>query len=661
MNVWQIYLLGKPYAENSDGIVRLRSKKTWGVLASLLLADRQTERKDVLVRRFWADTPDRQNLRQALHSIRAAFGEACISSTTDTVSLAAGYFQCDVAGMDAWRNVADASATPESRIAYLANAADRIRGEFLAGFSLADDEDGWLGRWRSRLQQEHGALLLSLAETLEATGNPRGAFEAACRMVRLVPEMDTGWEKVLRLGQGTYQMDAVHDLARTLDLRHITERLHELESSAHSLHQKEEHLFEVAFEKRFRLLSASEQGKLTRLSVFSATFHASHARVICSVSLTDLRHFADQGLLMRLEERYSLFPLARKRLYLQETIPSRRVLLARHARHFYQWFCFGPWRPEEVEAEKAHLLQALEWFMKHPSLRALEFYYLIGQGGLTDLVDHAWAWCEALAADTTLPLPLRGAAAFGAARICIERRDFRQARRLLERAAEIYSLSHDSRRSADTEFWLALACHHSGDFTTAAYHARRAASQFAGDHPLNQGQALRFLAEIYRADMQLECAYETCTEALGIQMAHGASPLVVAETLYQLGTTEYLLGRRKEAIEHYESSLRIRFDHDDPVGQGDCLCGIAVGLLNEQRFLQAEAMLRYAIMLYRSRNAADSEAGALLVFGDVLKESGRWEEARREYARGLTFWTARDHPHWIRRFQERMDALNITG
>src|SRR5260221_13280539 len=100
MSLWNVKLLGTPEAERDGVRVHLRSRLTWCVLASLLIARDGPGggwvSRATLLERFWPDHDSgRVPLRMALTSLRQGFGPDVLESEADRVRLRGDLFRTD--------------------------------------------------------------------------------------------------------------------------------------------------------------------------------------------------------------------------------------------------------------------------------------------------------------------------------------------------------------------------------------------------------------------------------------------------------------------------------------------------------------------------------------------------------------------------------------
>src|SRR5947209_2461564 len=94
-----VSLFGRLELMGPDGPIALTSKKLAGLLAYLASNHPAAHSREKLMTLLWGDRSEaqaRQNLRQALFSLRQLLGKDAIVSSGDTVSLCVESIVCDV-------------------------------------------------------------------------------------------------------------------------------------------------------------------------------------------------------------------------------------------------------------------------------------------------------------------------------------------------------------------------------------------------------------------------------------------------------------------------------------------------------------------------------------------------------------------------------------
>ncbi len=124
--------------------MRLRSKETWAVLASLIVPPLLRNEpygpvaRETLTNRFWSnceaiDTSG--HLRQCLRSIRTALGESCLISDRHEVQIASGWFKTDIEQALLYYTRGLAADSIDDRLYWLTRAEHEMRGEFIEGWT----------------------------------------------------------------------------------------------------------------------------------------------------------------------------------------------------------------------------------------------------------------------------------------------------------------------------------------------------------------------------------------------------------------------------------------------------------------------------------------------------------------------------------------------
>lgn len=104
---FRLSLLGHVSLEGADGPVDLSSKKLAGLLAYLACGVSRPHTRERLMSLLWGthdDTQARQNLRQAMHRLRAILGKSAILNKSEEISLAPKVLVCDVGQFEAFVN-----------------------------------------------------------------------------------------------------------------------------------------------------------------------------------------------------------------------------------------------------------------------------------------------------------------------------------------------------------------------------------------------------------------------------------------------------------------------------------------------------------------------------------------------------------------------------
>lgn len=186
----QVHLLGAPRVACDDTPVVFARRKSLALLA-YLAASNQVHSRDTLAALFWPEldsTRARTDLRHALSELNRQLGPGTLTIEQDQVGLAGeARLNVDVVAFRRLLTEVSAHGHPPGHLcndclANLDRAANLYRGDFLAGFSLADCPE--FDTWQT-LETEN--LRLALAAALEAASQghtARGAYGTAITYAR---------------------------------------------------------------------------------------------------------------------------------------------------------------------------------------------------------------------------------------------------------------------------------------------------------------------------------------------------------------------------------------------------------------------------------------------------------------------------------------------
>jgi DNA-binding SARP family transcriptional activator/TolB-like protein/Flp pilus assembly protein TadD len=215
---FRLALLGHCALEGPEGPIDLSSKKLLALLAYLAHSGSRPQARERLMTLLWgthSDVQARQNLRQALHRLRATLGKAAIVSRGDQISIAPEVLACDIADFEAL-------AKEGSRRA-LASAVALYKGPFLADLSIPEpDWEEWSTIERQRLEHHALQAMVDLAALELDAGNAQAALAAAERAVAINPLREDAHRMILRaLANAGRKAEA---LARYAQLKDILQR-----------------------------------------------------------------------------------------------------------------------------------------------------------------------------------------------------------------------------------------------------------------------------------------------------------------------------------------------------------------------------------------------------------------------------------------------------
>lgn len=159
-------------------------RKHLALLVYLARSPRRTRTREHLIGVLWGDRPEpaaRHSLREAVHVLRGAAGEANVDTAGEQVRLADGAVELDVDRLEALAAGGD-----------WAGASALAVGEFLEGFSVPDahDFDDWLGTERAAWRRRSVEVLARHAQALGRSGHPSEGAAAARRALALDPLSD---------------------------------------------------------------------------------------------------------------------------------------------------------------------------------------------------------------------------------------------------------------------------------------------------------------------------------------------------------------------------------------------------------------------------------------------------------------------------------------
>jgi predicted ATPase/DNA-binding SARP family transcriptional activator len=214
MSRLSVFLLG-PFRAAIDGqpVTGFRSDKVRALMAYLAVELDRPHRRESLAGLLWPDYPERSaraHLRVALTNLRQVIGDHQARPPFLLISRQTIQFH---QGSDAW---VDATAfrtllqSSQPTTEQMVEAVDLYRGEFLAGFSLADSPpfEEWALLTREQFHRLVIETLDHLANSLEQRGECERALVHAWRQVDLDPWREKAHRQVMRLLAQTGQRSA---------------------------------------------------------------------------------------------------------------------------------------------------------------------------------------------------------------------------------------------------------------------------------------------------------------------------------------------------------------------------------------------------------------------------------------------------------------------
>jgi adenylate cyclase len=188
---FSISLFGRFQLHGPDGPIALTSKKQRALLAYLASTHPAPHSRDKLMTLLWGgglDAQARQNLRQALCSLRQLLGKGVIVSKEDSISLKPQSISCDVPRFQAL--VREGGRDP------LNEAIDLYKDRLLPDLML--DEDGW-SHWLSSDQRRLDEMALDAMVRLGEAELARGDQARAMALAKRAMAIDELREDALRL------------------------------------------------------------------------------------------------------------------------------------------------------------------------------------------------------------------------------------------------------------------------------------------------------------------------------------------------------------------------------------------------------------------------------------------------------------------------------
>lgn len=190
-----IRMLGRPRIER-DGVALSASLPAKGqAMLFYVGALRQPQPRSLLAALLWSDAGQakaRANLRLTLTRLRRVLGDA-LQLDGGEIALA------EEVSVDLHAFETLAARIDDARLDELEEAAARLRGEFLEGFTLGDANafEEWVEGERLRMRRAACRLWQRIAALREAAGDAEGAIDAARERIRLEPWDETAHEELM--------------------------------------------------------------------------------------------------------------------------------------------------------------------------------------------------------------------------------------------------------------------------------------------------------------------------------------------------------------------------------------------------------------------------------------------------------------------------------
>ena len=202
MTVHRVHLLGGIEFDSPTASRELLSRPGRIALLAWLAAHAHTgpRQRDEIIGLFWPESGEdnaRTSLRQALHLLRRALGDAAIVNRGTALQLNTGVVSCDLVEFD--RAIRDG---------HDADAVDLYRGHFLDGLIVpgAYDVMEWIAQAQRRRREHAVAAAMREAEHAMHACDAHRAVQMARRAAEMLPaedRMHLRLEKIVRAAHGT--------------------------------------------------------------------------------------------------------------------------------------------------------------------------------------------------------------------------------------------------------------------------------------------------------------------------------------------------------------------------------------------------------------------------------------------------------------------------
>ncbi len=218
------------------------------------------------------------------------------------------------------------------------------------------------------------------------------------------------------------------------------------------------------------------------------------------------------------------------------------------------------------------------------------------------------------------------------ARCYRRQRDWEAAREDVERALELADAIDDPRAAAKTYFQASLIAERSGHWVLARTYAERAKENYEKiadrrnvGRLLNNLGAFNFmLGQPERAVEQLKKAFGTALEV--------ESELDAAYAISSLARVHLETGDALLAEEHARKALELLGESEDALDEiGNAHLVLGRALLEQGRFVEAEASLMSAYRSFELLGSAGHKSASLLARGNLAERCGDHAEAARLY------------------------------
>ena len=202
--VFRFTTLGELKLAGVGGVVLSGRRKELVLLAFLLRRGPRGASRDELAALLWGERDEekaRQSLRQCLHQLRRALGDA-IDITADDVRVADGAFELDIRALE-----------DDVAAGRLDSAVERWSGEFLRGTEDAGDEEfrAWLEGERESLRRRVLSALSTLVRDTASAGHVDELLRWSRRWVELFPLDESGNVRLIEALTRSGDVDGARD------------------------------------------------------------------------------------------------------------------------------------------------------------------------------------------------------------------------------------------------------------------------------------------------------------------------------------------------------------------------------------------------------------------------------------------------------------------
>jgi len=678
--MYYLSVLGSPRITHQDADsnieVRFRYRDTWVLLASLVL-EPITNRREALILRLALDGEQtgRDKLRFRLNDLRhgapsrrknsqvfCGVGAESVLADTEIAALHRGLVRSDFQDVEAALGLAAELATPEQKVTCLREAALLLRGGFLEGHELPGEGDGWLERMRFEAERLSAEVWLQLAQTLDATGERRGAFDAARKAYMLRPEHPEILELLLDLSDGAREQEEVLQLSKRLGVEKLLPCLEELEREGLSLTITEECVLREAIQTRLAQLSQEVARGLKAISGFPQAFTASQALAICDLSVETLERITRAFPLRKDEGRYVLLPAMRAIFQSTLSEQERQQFQERNSLYWCHAISYPvtyDFQKVTWEEDKESLKLAVNWYLKHaPRHEGVTFLHhywhshnnFISESEVKQSEAYLRRAMEELPRDTAQKaIELLG-------RIAVYRQDFVRSIYWLRMAIERFGsvsgnswlqllmASHHAQQDEIFDETLLCLSHLEVPWERVQWHFHIAENRMARS---------RFTEALEHNDI----AFTMQTTLEGIKFTDDTLPVLWG----QRGSILLGLNRGEEAERCWDQALLGYEVRQNRGGVAECYQALGKLAAQSGRVGLGISLVQQAIATFVEVGNEGAVAAAMGTLGDILRTRGEIEEARSLYEKGLAFWKEREHPRWIEIFEARLAKSEVVS